>query len=201
MQVSSARYPSRCPPLIFLSRKRKMVLIHQSFSFLIMATNVVLRGVMVQSHPVNNVLAQRKAMLVNTMMGRARQELNCFVKILFAWSKGFESSKILNMYHQPSCCTIPMRIHAQGHLRHLSVHLGTHPCVHPTPLSLQVRTSLKTKCSCLMSSTESSPASPNASWISLQALSSPSPSVFAPELFFDEQQSRFQPPLELAQML
>ncbi|KAG6866776.1 hypothetical protein C0991_011435 [Blastosporella zonata] len=48
---------------------------------------------------------------------------------------------------------------------------------------------------------DSSPTSPNASWTSLQAVTSPSPSSFIPEIYFDDQQTRFQPPLELARML
>ncbi|RDB24708.1 hypothetical protein Hypma_007636 [Hypsizygus marmoreus] len=48
---------------------------------------------------------------------------------------------------------------------------------------------------------DSSPTSPNASWSSLQNAPSPSPAPFVPEIFFDEHQTRFQPPLELARML
>ncbi|GLB37692.1 putative fungal specific transcription factor [Lyophyllum shimeji] len=48
---------------------------------------------------------------------------------------------------------------------------------------------------------DSSPTSPNTSWTSLQPVASPSPSPFVPEIFFDERQTRFQPPIELARML
>ncbi|KAG5639105.1 hypothetical protein H0H81_006694 [Sphagnurus paluster] len=48
---------------------------------------------------------------------------------------------------------------------------------------------------------DSSPTSPNTSWTSLQPITSPSPSPFIPEIFFDDNQTCFQPPLELAQML
>ncbi|KAG6813286.1 hypothetical protein H0H92_012441 [Tricholoma furcatifolium] len=50
-------------------------------------------------------------------------------------------------------------------------------------------------------SSDSSPTSPNASWTSLQPVPTPSPSPFIPEMFFEDQQTRFQPPTELARML
>ncbi|KAG6831577.1 hypothetical protein H0H87_004796 [Tephrocybe sp. NHM501043] len=62
-------------------------------------------------------------------------------------------------------------------------------------------TSLYTSHSPLSFPSDSSPTSPNASWTSLQPVTSHSPSSFVPEIFFDEQQTRFQPPLELARML
>ncbi|KAF5380431.1 hypothetical protein D9615_004662 [Tricholomella constricta] len=62
-------------------------------------------------------------------------------------------------------------------------------------------TSLYTSHSPLSFPSDSSPTSPNTSWTSLQPVTSPSPSTFVPEIFFDEHQTRFQPPLELARML
>jgi len=44
-----------------------------------------------------------------------------------------------------------------------------------------------------------SPTSPNATW--LQGIPSPSPSPFIPDIFFEDHQARFQPPLDLARML
>ncbi|PPQ68192.1 hypothetical protein CVT25_015024 [Psilocybe cyanescens] len=48
---------------------------------------------------------------------------------------------------------------------------------------------------------DSSPASPPGSWAQLQGMPSPSPVSFSSDVYFDDQQSPFQPPLELAQML
>ncbi|KAF8161055.1 hypothetical protein B0H34DRAFT_653334 [Crassisporium funariophilum] len=48
---------------------------------------------------------------------------------------------------------------------------------------------------------DSSPASPPGSWTQLQGMTSPSRTPFVPEVFFDDHQPPFQPPLELAQML
>ncbi|KAF8973313.1 hypothetical protein BDZ97DRAFT_1912864 [Flammula alnicola] len=48
---------------------------------------------------------------------------------------------------------------------------------------------------------DSSPASPPGSWTQHHGIPSPSPTPFVPEVYFDDHQSRFQPPLELAQML
>ncbi|KAG6920237.1 hypothetical protein DXG01_005006 [Tephrocybe rancida] len=62
-------------------------------------------------------------------------------------------------------------------------------------------TSLYASHSPLSFPSDSSPTSPNTSWTSLQPVTSPSPSPFTPEIFFDDQQTRFQPPLELARML
>ncbi|KAF8070708.1 hypothetical protein FPV67DRAFT_1038357 [Lyophyllum atratum] len=62
-------------------------------------------------------------------------------------------------------------------------------------------TSIYTSHSPLSFPSDSSPTSPNTSWTSLQPIASPSPSHFAPEIFFDEHQTRFQPPVELARML
>ncbi|KAG6899834.1 hypothetical protein C0993_006352 [Termitomyces sp. T159_Od127] len=62
-------------------------------------------------------------------------------------------------------------------------------------------TSLYTSHSPLSFPSDSSPASPNTSWSSLQPSTSPSSTPFLPEIFFDDQQTRFQPPLELARML
>ncbi|KAH0588841.1 hypothetical protein H2248_004636 [Termitomyces sp. 'cryptogamus'] len=62
-------------------------------------------------------------------------------------------------------------------------------------------TSLYTSHSPLSFLSDSSPASPNTSWSSLQPSASPSSTPFVPEIYFDDQQTRFQPPLELARML
>ncbi|KAF9478626.1 hypothetical protein BDN70DRAFT_808426 [Pholiota conissans] len=48
---------------------------------------------------------------------------------------------------------------------------------------------------------DSSPASPPGSWAQHHGIPSPSPTPFLPEVYFDDHQARFQPPLELAQML
>jgi hypothetical protein len=48
---------------------------------------------------------------------------------------------------------------------------------------------------------ESSPASPPGSWVGVQGVSSPSPTPFLHNPFFEDQHSKFQPPLELTQML
>lgn len=48
---------------------------------------------------------------------------------------------------------------------------------------------------------DSSPASPPDSWTQLQGMPSPSPASFMPDVYFDDHHTRFQPPLELAQML
>ncbi|KJA19959.1 hypothetical protein HYPSUDRAFT_143028 [Hypholoma sublateritium FD-334 SS-4] len=48
---------------------------------------------------------------------------------------------------------------------------------------------------------DSSPASPPGSWAQLHGMPSPSPAPFLPEVYFDDNHARFQPPLELAQML
>ncbi|KAG6897529.1 hypothetical protein C0992_000514 [Termitomyces sp. T32_za158] len=61
--------------------------------------------------------------------------------------------------------------------------------------------SLYTSHSPLSFPSDSSPASPNTSWTSLQPSTSPSSTQFLPEIDFDDQQTRFQPPLELARML
>ncbi|KAG6850977.1 hypothetical protein H0H93_005846 [Arthromyces matolae] len=62
-------------------------------------------------------------------------------------------------------------------------------------------TSLYNSHSPLSFPSDSSPTSPNTSWASLHPTTSPSPSSFVPDIFFDDQQTRFQPPLELARML